>query len=176
MNNKKQSDPRDGIRIKGMFHLQIEEGGKIVGDSGRVYNKITNAGYLNIVNLIGSSLTGGSVFAAAALGTGGVPSGGDTTQSGEVLATTSAGHSSVKRAALNGATFVTNTSTALRNTATFSSSNSFISATNTIANIGLWDVTGAENTSGRFFAGNTYASSALATNQNVNITYDIIFG
>ena len=36
-----------------MFRLQIEEDGKIVGDSGWHENLITNLGFLNIVNQLG---------------------------------------------------------------------------------------------------------------------------
>lgn len=162
---------KDGLKMRGYFRLQIEDGpsGKIVGDSGWKKNIITNTGYLNIVNQIGTSLTGSKIMAAA-LGTGGTPAATDNTQAGEVLAT---GANSVIRPGLTAAT--SSTSKTLRNTATFSSANSFASAANNISNIGLWSTTGPVSTSGSLLAGNTYASSALATNQNVNITYDIIF-
>lgn len=160
---------KDHMKIKGMFRLQIEENGRIVGDSGWKQNIITNLGYNNIVNQLGTGLTGSKIMAAA-LGTGGAPGATDTTQAGEVLAT---GANSVIRPTLTAAT--SSTSKTLRNTATFSSANSFASASYNISNVGLWSTTGPVSTSGTFLAGNTYASSALATNQNVNVTYDIIF-
>ena len=152
-----------------MFHLQIEEDGKIIGDSGWRDNIITNGGYLNIVNQLGTSLTG-SKISHAALGTGGVPNATDTTQSGEVSTN---GSGSVVRAAVTAAT--SSTSKTLRHTATFSSANSFVTASANISNIGLWQTSGPTTASGALMAGNTYSSSSVATNQNVNITYDIIF-
>jgi hypothetical protein len=170
MSKKKQNDQaHDGLKIKGMFRLQIDDNGEIVGDTGWRENQITNAGFLNIVNQLGTSLTG-SKISHAALGTGGAPGATDVTQAGEVVTN---GSNSVVRAAVTAAT--SSTSKTLRNTATFSSSNSFISASANISNIGLWQTSGPISTSGSLLAGNTYTSSALATNQNVNITYDIIF-
>lgn len=162
---------KDGVKIKGMFRLQIEDGpsGKIVGDSGWHENTITNLGFNNIVNQLGTGLTGSKIMAVA-LGTGGAIGATDTVQAGEVLAT---GANSVIRPALTAAT--SSSSKTLRNTATFSSANSFASASYNISNIGLWSTTGPVSTSGTLLAGNTYTSSALATNQNVNVTYDLIF-
>ena|SRR3990167_7162880 len=159
----------DKSKIRGMFRLQIDEGGKIVGDSGWHENLITNLGFLNIVNQLGTSLTG-SKISHGALGTGGAPSAADTTQAGEVSTN---GSGSVVRAALTAAT--SSSSKTLRHTATFSSANSFITAAANISNIGLWQTSGPTTASGTLVAGNTYTSSALATNQNVNATYDLIF-
>jgi hypothetical protein len=60
-------------------------------------------------------------------------------------------------------------------TATFASANSFITATASISNIGLFQTSGPTTASGTLYAGNTYTSSSLATNQNVNATYTITF-
>jgi hypothetical protein len=156
-------------KIKGMFRLQIESDGEIVGDSGWHENLITNVGFLNMVNQMGTSLTG-SKLSHAALGTGGAPAATDTTQTGEVSTN---GSGSVVRAALTAAT--SSTSKTLRNTATFSSANSFITASANISNVGLWQTSGPITSSGSLMQGNTYTSSALATNQNVNLTYDLIY-
>jgi hypothetical protein len=160
---------KDGLKVRGFFHIQIEEDGRIVGDSGRIENQITNLGFNNMVNQLGTSLTG-SKISHAALGTGGAPAASDTTQSGEVSTN---GSGSVVRAALTAAT--SSTSKTLRNTATFSSANSFITASANISNIGLWQTSGPTTASGTLMCGNTFTSSALATNQNVNISYDLIF-
>jgi hypothetical protein len=164
-------NPKETMKLKGMFRLQIEDGpsGRIVGDSGWHENQITNLGFNNIVNQLGTSLTG-SKISHAALGTGGAPSAADTTQAGEVSTN---GSGSVVRAALTAAT--SSGSKTLRNTATFSSANSFVTASANISNIGLWQTSGPTTASGTLVAGNTYTSSALATNQNVNVTYDLIF-
>lgn len=161
--------PKDTQKIRGMFRLQIEEDGSIVGDSGWHENLITNLGFNNIVNQLGTSLTGSKV-SHAALGTGGAPVATDTTQSGEVSTN---GSGSVVRAALTAAT--SSSSKTLRNTATFSSANSFITASANISNVGLWQTSGPTTASGTLLQGQTYTSSALATNQNVNLTYDLIF-
>lgn len=165
----KGNKTNDSMKIRGMFRLTIEEDGQIIGDSGWHENQITNLGFNNIVNQLGTSLTG-SKLSHAALGTGGAPGAADTTQAGEVSTN---GSGSVVRAALTAAT--SSSSKTLRNTATFSSANSFITAAANISNIGLWQTSGPTTASGTLVAGNTYTSSALATNQNVNITYDLIF-
>lgn len=163
-----KQEQKELTRIKGMFRVHIEEDGRIVGDSGWHENQITNLGFLNVVNQMGTSLTG-SKISHAALGTGGAPAASDTTQSGEVSTN---GSGSVVRAALTAAT--SSTSKTLRNTATFSSANSFITASANISNVGLWQTSGPTTASGTLMMGNTYTSSALATNQNVNLTYDLI--
>lgn len=157
-------------KIIGMFRVNIEEDGKIVGDSGFRKNLITNLGFNEyLVKQLGTALTGSKV-SHAALGTGGAPAATDTTLSGEVSTN---GSGSVVRAGVTAAT--SSGSKTLRNTATFSSANSFITASANISNIGLFGVSGPTTASGTLFAGNTYTSSAVATNQNVNITYDLIF-
>lgn len=161
---------QDKSTVRGFFRVHIEEDGKIVGDSGWKENLITNQGFLQyIVNSLGTGLSGAKI-SHAALGTGGVPVATDTALSGEVSTNVSG---SVVRAAVTAAT--SSTSKSLVNTATFSSANSFITASANISNIGLFNVSGPTTASGSLFAGNTYASSALATNQNVNVTYTINF-
>jgi hypothetical protein len=168
--SKKSKGTQDSTKIVGMFRLQIDEGGKIVGDSGWKKNIITNLGFNEyLVKSLGTSLTGVKV-SHAALGTGGTPGAADTSLSGEVSTN---GSGSVVRAAVTAAS--SSGSKTLRNTATFSSANSFVTASASISNIGLFNVSGPTTASGSLFAGNTYTSSSLATNQNVNVTYDIIF-
>lgn len=156
---------KDAMKIKGMFRVQIEDNGNIVGDSGWKENLITNLGFNEyLVKSLGTGLTGVKV-SHAALGTGGTPGAADTSLSGEVSGVGGV----VQRASVTAAT--SSGSKTLRNTATFSSANSFITASANISNIGLFNSASA----GTLFAGNTYTSSTLATNQNVNVTYDIIF-
>jgi hypothetical protein len=148
-----------GIHIHGSFRLQIEEDGRIVGDSGWHTNQVTNDGFNNfLVKLVGS-MAGSSQINYMALGTGTVPGAADTTLQGEV----------VKRASVTAAS--SSTSKTLRFTATFASANSFVTDTRNISNVGLFGT----SSGGTLFAGNTYASSSCATNQNVNCTYDITF-
>lgn len=146
----------DKVGIRGFFRVNITEDGKIVGDSGWLENQITNEGFRNIARLIGG-ITGSTAVSHLALGTGGVPATGDTSLSGEV----------VKRAAVTAAT--SSTSKAVLFTGTFSSSNSFVTSTQNISNIGLFPASSAST----LIAGNTFASSSCATNQDVNCSYTL---
>ncbi len=152
---------KQGIKVKGMFRVQIEDNGQIVGDSGWKRNLVTNLGFNQyLVSALGS-ISGSKYISHMAVGTGGAPVGTDTTLAGEqsvreaVTAATSSGSKTV------------------RFTATFASADSFVTASKNLSNIGLFNTSTAAG--GTLFAGNTYTSSAVATNQNVNATYDIIF-
>lgn len=149
----------DGIKIRGFYRVQIEEDGEIVCDSSWHENQVTNLGFNQyLVSSLGS-IAGSKYISYAALGSGGAPAAGDTTLAGEVE----------ERAAVTAAT--SSDSKTLRFTATFASSDSFVTNTQNISNIGLF----ASSSGGTLFAGNTYASSSVATNQNVNATYDVVF-
>ena len=154
--------------IKGFSRVQItepQEDGteKVVGDSGFCGpNQITNLGFLNyLVFLLGAS-AGSSQIGYVALGTGSAPNATHTTLNGEIM-------SSTQRKAV---TFGSVASTTAQFTATFASSDSFLSAAANLSNIGLFNSNATNNT---LFAGNTFASSSCATNQNVNVTYQIRF-
>lgn len=151
----------DGLKVKGSFRLQITEDGKVVGDSGWKTNLITNLGFNQyLVSTLGN-IAGSKQISHMAIGTGGAPIATDTVLAGEqavreaVTAATSSGSKTV------------------RFTATFASQDSFVTASKNISNIGLFNTSTAAT--GTLFAGNTFTSSACATNQNVNATYDIIF-
>ena len=150
---------KDGLKIKGMFRIQLTEDGKLVGDSGWKQNQITNDGFNDYLCKALGAVSGSKQVSHLALGTGGVPAASDTTLAGEVQ----------KRQAVTAAT--SSSSKTIRFTGTFSSANSFVTATANLSNIGLFN----SSSTGTLFAGNTFASSAVATNQNVNATYDIIF-
>jgi hypothetical protein len=158
--DREEKKMKDGLKVKGMYRVQIQESdGQIVGDSGWHRNVVTDLGFnLYLVKALGS-LAGSLYVSQMALGTGAAPATNDTTLAGEVS----------KRAAVTAATSAT--SKTLRLTATFNSSDSFVTATKNIANIGLFNSTAA----GSIFAGNTFASSSCATNQSVNCTYDVTF-
>lgn len=158
LNDFMAQNPYEGIRVRGFFRVQIEdEQDGIVGDSGWQENVITNLGFLNVVNQLGTSLTG-SKHSHLALGSGGAPATNATTLGGEVEV----------RAALTAAS---SGSTALQMTATFASAASFVTNTQNISNIGVFGT----NTGGTLLSGNTYASSSCATNQAVNCTYTWTF-
>lgn len=156
---------QDGLKAKGLFRLQITEDkdGKevIVGDSGWQSNLIVNLGFNDFLVSTLGGIAGSSQVTYMAIGTGGAPVATDTVLAGEQSV----------RAAVTAAT--SSTSKSVQFTATFASANSFVTATKNISNIGLFATSTAST--GTIFAGNTYTSSACATNQNVNATYTINF-
>lgn len=157
---KKTKGHSDGMKIEGFFRVQLSEDGKgVVGDSGWCKNQITNDG---IKQYIVDWLTSGAGKSVThmALGTGGAPASNDTSLTGEVQA----------RAAVSSSIVASGTA---QFTAAFASSNNFVTATQNISNIGLFNTSTAGV--GTIFAGNTFASSSCATNQSVNATYQIRF-
>ena len=157
---KDRKPTTDGLAIHGFFRLQIEEqDGEIVGDSGWCENTITNDGKLHYIVRALASSAGSKYLAYAALGEGTEPGAAATALESEVVGT----QGSQIRDAM---TLESNGSTSLRCTGTFASADSFVTATESIANIGLFQ----SSTGGTIFAGNTFASSSCAVNQAVNYT------
>lgn len=153
---------QESLKVRGMFRIHITEDGRVVGDSGWHENQVVNLGFNQyLVSALGA-ISGSKQVGYVALGTGTAPGAASTGLAGEVS----------KRAAVTAAT--SSDSKTLRFTATFASSSSFITAAQTLRNIGLVNnqYSSAAHT---IFAGNTYATSACATNQNVNVTYDVVF-
>lgn len=147
--------------VHGFYRVNITDpDGTVVGDSGWCENRITNLGfqYYLVELMLGSA---GSLRPThLALGSGGVPAEADTGLAGEHIV----------RKGVTGAVLDSKTSQFV---ATFGSADSFVTATATLANIGLFAT--SARTQGQIFAGNTYTSSQVATNQNVNVTYQIRF-
>ena len=153
---------KSNLAVKGFFHIQIEEDGQIVGDSGWVENRCTNTGIEHyLVDLI-LEQAGSLTVSAIALGSGGVPAEADTTIAGE--------HEVRKEVTANTSKIASKTAQWV---ATFGSTDSFVTDTATLNNIALCAYT--SETSGSIFAGQTYSSSQVQTNQNVNVTYQIRF-
>lgn len=154
----------ESVKLEGFSRVQIEnEDGSIHGDSGWVGpNQITNLGYLNyLVNLLGGD-AGSKFVQYVALGTGTAPGAAAVTLDGEIM-------DSTERKTV---TFASNGSTTAEFTATFASSDNFLSAAADLSNIGLFFTTTTNDT---LMAGNTYTSSSCDVNQNVNVTYQIRF-
>lgn len=149
----------EGIRVRGFYRVQIDEDGEIVGDSGWHENQVVNLGFNWYLAGALGAIANSSQVSFMALGTGGAPAAADTSLAGEV----------VKRTAVTAAT--SSSSKAVRFTATFTSGGSFVTNNQNISNIGLF----RSSTVGTLFAGNSYNSSTVQTNQNVNCTYDITF-
>ena len=149
----------DSMKVKGSYRLQFTEDGKVVGDTGWVDNQIVNLGFNDYLVRTLGAIAGSKQVSHMALGSGGAPAAADTFLAGEVE----------ERAAITAAT--SSTSKTVRFTATFNSSDSFVTNTQNLSNVALFNT----SSGGTLFAGNTYASSSCATNQNVNATYDITF-
>lgn len=166
----KNAQNQDGISLRGAFRLQITEKDqstgkdKIVGDSGWHKNQVVNLGIRDYLvdALLGNSPLGATDFMA--LGTGTVPASGATVLAGEIT------HASDSRKSVTTAIVASRTA---QMTAAFNSADSFVTVALNISNIGLFNTSTTE--AGVLFAGNTYVSSSLATNQNVNATYEIRF-
>lgn len=155
---------KDLQTLKGFFRINIEEDGKIVGDSGWNENQVTNLGIQDYLvdNILGNS--GNKSVTHMALGTGTQPGAAGTSLEGELT------HVADARKAVS--TSIVSSKTA-QFTAAFNSVDSFVTASANISNVGLFETSTTEV--GTLFAGNTYASSSVATNQNVNVTYQIRF-
>ena len=152
---------KDALKVRGLFRLQITEDGEVVGDSGWRENQVVNLGFNQyLVSTLGA-IAGSKQITHMALGSGTVPGAAATSLNGEVQV----------RQAVTAAT--SSSSKTLRLTGTFASANSFVTNTQNISNIGLFNT--STQGAGTIFAGNTFASSSVATNQQVNCTYDIIF-
>lgn len=152
------------LKVKGFFHLQLEEDGKIVGDSGRIKNLVTRHGFQHICLRVGTGLTG-TQFSHFALGEGTSPATNSTALQSEVSGTNNA----VQRQTATAATQAG--SVTLRFTGTMSSANSFVTAQESIQNVGIYN----HSSGSSLCAGAQYTSSTCDTNQNVNITYDLVF-
>lgn len=151
--------------IRGFYRVRIvEKTGKrgrpkFKGDSGWKENQITNLGFNQFLVSALGSISGSKYVSHVGLGTGTVPGAAATTLDGEVGT----------RQAVTAAT--SSTSKALAMTATFAAGWHTSGSAHNIANIGLFNSV----TSGTLFAGNTFASSSCASNQAVNITYNVTF-
>lgn len=156
------------VPLRGFFRLKVVEADgtgktKVVGDSGWNQNLITNLGKDQFLAQLLGAMAGSKQVTFAALGTGGAPIATDTTLAGEL------GDAAGCRCAVTPTT--TNASGTVQFAFTLNSN--VITAARNISNVGLFNTSTTQV--GTLFAGNTYTSSALATNQAVNGSYQIRF-
>ena len=156
--------PIDRQKYGGFFRVNIVEeknGNKVVvGDSGWKPNLITNLGAQHFIVEQMGSIAGSSVVSYGAFGSGGTVASTLTAIPAEV-------------ATANGRFAVVGAVSASRTLRYTGSIQSNVLPATTVGNVGLYAV--SSTNSGSMFAGNTFASSTLATNQAVNLTYDIQF-
>jgi hypothetical protein len=151
------------IMPQGFFRLNIRNSdGKLVGKSGWNKNNTTNTGIEHYLVDLMLAQAGSLRVSHIALGTGGAPADADTSLSGELQ----------KRKAITTAKLASKTA---QFTATFASSDSFVTSPSTVQlnNIGLFPTSTVNG--GSIMAGNTFSSSQLASNQQVEVTYQIRF-
>lgn len=161
MNKKKKVS--SGINVRGFFRLAIvNPDGTVASDSGYKENQIVNNGYQDFLMYLLAGSAGSLRPSHAAIGTGTVPASNATVLAGELTETAG-------RMALT-----TGTSGSKTVSYTFTLNSGVIAAASTIQNVGLFS--GSTQAGGTMMAGNTYATSSLATNQAVNGTYQVIFG
>lgn len=158
----KKASKKDSIVTKGFFRLNVvNPDGSIAGDTGWKKNQIVNNGYQQFLMYLLAGSAGSIRPSHAALGTGTIPASAATVLAGEL--TESGG-----RCALT-----TGTSGSKTVNYTFTLASGVIGAASTINNVALFS--GSTQAGGTLMAGNTYTTSALATNQAVNGTYAISF-
>lgn len=156
---------KEDVGVRGFFRVQLTEDGEVKGDSGWQENQVTNLGINQyIVNWVLGDTASGKSVSHMALGTGGAPASNATTIAGEI---TDAADS---RKAVS--TSVVSSRTA-QFTAAFNSADSWVTTSHDISNVGLFETSTTD--AGTLLAGNTFTSSAVATNQNVQVTYQIRF-
>jgi hypothetical protein len=158
----------DSVHLRGFFRIKLgkpDENGvvKVVnGDTGWFPNTITASGKdLYLSQLLGA-MAGSQQVKYAALGTGTTVNSASSYLPGEITAT-------------NGRCAVTATTANASGTVNFAFTlaSGISNATGNISNVGLFNY--SSQGSGQIFAGNTFASSALTSNQAVNGTYQLQF-
>jgi len=152
----------DGLRARGFFKLQIKDAdGKVAGDSGWKENQIVNLGFQDYLCQGIAGMAGSKTISHAMLGTGTAPGAAATALAGEITDVAAA------RAAVTPTTIASKTIQFA-----FTIASNVYTEAKTIQNVGLINHSSTSQ-AGTIFAGNTYATSALATNQSVNGSYQI---
>lgn len=166
--SKKNNASADKVGARGFFRLQITEDNKVVNDSGWRQNVVVNLGFDQYLCQTLAGMTGSKTISHAALGTGTAPGVTDTSLNGEI----NEGTASNMRMAVTPTTIASKTVQFA-----FTLNSGIITAAKTIQNVGLFNQSNTSTSAqlGTIFAGNTYATSALATNQVVQASYQIRF-
>jgi hypothetical protein len=155
---------KEAVKARGFFRLQIRESdGKVAGDTGWRENQVTNLGLQDYLAASLGAVAGSKQITHAMLGTGTAPAAADTALDGEI--TDVAG----TRCAVTPTTIASKTVQFA-----FTLASNVYTAAKTIQNVGLINHSSTA-TPGTIFSGNTYTTSALATNQSVNGSYQIRF-
>ena len=179
---RRRKATEEGISVRGFFRIRITEGDRVVGDSGvdehgnlvngdgLRANQVCATGIKEYLCLTLAGSAGSKTISHIALGSGGAPATGDTALAGELTQTASARQTfGALSTAASGAGFNVSFFGTFNSTTPFVTSTSGFNA----SNIGLFNTSAV--TVGTIFAGNTFASSNILSNNNVNVTYGIKF-
>lgn len=150
------------VKARGFFRLKMLEDGKVVGDTGWKENTVVNLGFDQYLCQTLAGMAGSNTISHAALGTGTAPGATATALDGELADVAGC------RCAVTPTTIASKTVQFA-----FTLNSNVITAAKTIQNVGLFNT--STTSVGTIFAGNTYTTSALATNQAVNGSYQIRF-
>lgn len=163
---RKSKAVADNSFVKGFFRLQIVEDkdgkSQIVGDTGWRRNTVTNVGFQYGVTSCLGGVAGSSQITYAALGTGTAPGATDTSLNGEITDVAGA------RCAVTPTTIASKTVQFA-----FTLASGVYTTTKTIQNVGLFQT--STTNAGSLYAGNTYSTSQLQSNQSVNGSYQLRF-
>lgn len=166
---RKKKVTKDGFNVKGFFRMTIEENGKIVGDTGLFPNTVGNLGLEQYAAYLLGASAGSKQLSYFALGSGGSMATDGTTVVNEILQAS-------KRASISAKSFssrtVSNGSATLYLYGQFASADSFVNNSYNISNVGI----GNSISGGTLFCAQTFNTSQVSTNQNVNVTYQIQIG
>jgi len=155
---------KEGVLARGFFKLQIKNpDGKVAGDTGWRENQVVNDGFNQYLCLTLAGMAGSKTISHAMLGTGTAPGATATSLDGEI--TDVAG----TRCEVTPSTIASKTVQFA-----FTLASSVFTAPKTIQNVALINHSSTA-TAGTIFAGNTFTTSALATNQSVEGSYQIRF-
>lgn len=138
----------DGVGVRGFYRLQINEAGKVVGDSGWRENQVVNLGFQDYLSATLGAVAGSKQITYAMLGTGTAPASNATALPGEITDVAAA------RCAVTPTTIASNTVQFA-----FTLASSVYTEAKTIQNVGLINHSSTA-TAGTIFSGNTYTTSA----------------
>lgn len=154
---------KEAVTAHGFYRLKIRnEDGSVAGDSGWRKNTVVNLGFQDYLCQTLAGMAGSKTISYAILGTGTAPGATDTSLNGEIT------DASNMRMAVTPTTIASKTIQFA-----FTLNSNIITAAKTIQNVGL--INTSTTNVGTIFAGQTYTTSALATNQVVNGSYQIRF-
>jgi hypothetical protein len=166
---RKTQKPKDSVSARGFFKLKVNthdpKTGKITASETTpwIKNQVVNLGFQDYLCQTLGGMAGSKTISYAMLGTGTAPGAAATALDGEI--TDVAG----TRCAVTPTTIASKTVQFA-----FTLNSNVYTAAKTIQNVGLINHSSTA-TPGTIFAGNTYTTSALATNQSVNGSYQIRF-